>query len=428
MDFEKSLEKYLSKEEIDKLISSFSLTSKHGLLLNTNKISKERFEEEFPNLIRHPFVPNGYIFDKDIYQFGKHIYHEMGCYYLQEPSAMMISYLLNPNSNDILLDMCAAPGGKSVGAALLMNNEGVIVSNDISNSRAAILLNNIERMGIGNTLIINNDISKIYKDYPNYFSKIILDAPCSGSGMFRKDEEMKNDWSINKVEKFAQIQKELILYAYYMLKEGGTLIYSTCSYSYEEDEEIIDYLLRNSDAKLLDVDIDKSMLYQDDKLRYGYHLFPHLFPGEGHYFCLVNKPGHDIEIVYNYKIAHTLDNLDDKYIKKYGDYYFYLPKDVKIKNLHILRYGLKIKERKGKDDIYDYHLAHYLDNSCYINIYNLNKDELISYLKGNTIKTDVDDGMILLTYKDINLSFAKASNNLIKNHFPKYLRNKNYLL
>ena len=236
MDFETSLTKYLTKQEIKKLIESFSNEEKKAIYLNKVKMSEEKLLELFPNLKPHPVVPNGYLYDKNEYELGKKIYHELGAYYIQEPSAILVAHFLDAKPGEKVLDLCAAPGGKTIQTALKMQNEGLIIANDLSKSRANILLSNIERLGISNTVVTSYDFKEFYKDFIGFFDKIILDAPCSGSGMFRKSEEMKNDWTYEKVLKNAAIQKELILMCYSMLKEGGTLVYSTCSYSFEEEQ------------------------------------------------------------------------------------------------------------------------------------------------------------------------------------------------
>ena len=427
MNFKEHLKKYLNDEQINDLIESFKEEDKHALLLNTKKITKEKFKKQFPNIIEHPFVENGFYYDKKEYEFGKHIYHEMGVYYLQEPSAMIVASLLNAKQNDVVLDMCSAPGGKAIQTALKMENTGVIIANDLSNQRCSILLNNIERMGISNTLISNNDFSKIYKNYQNDFDKIILDAPCSGSGMFRKDDKMIADWSIEKVHRFSLIQKELIDIAFSMLKQGGTLVYSTCSYSYEEDEEVVRFLLeKNEDAKI--IQIEKNDKFYVDKSGLGIHLFPHLFEGEGHYICLISKGDKSENLNETTPHTRTIESLQNGNKKQFGNTFFSLPIDVKTKGLNIVRYGLKIGELKGKDLIYSYHLSHsvdYYEHACAI------KEGLLgAYVKGESIpnENNFKNGMILITYNGIPLSFGKVVNNIIKNHYPNYLRYKSNIL
>ena len=425
MNFENHLKKYLNPKEISDLISSFAQEDKHALLLNTKKMDEKTFKTYFPNIKKHPFVENGFYYDKNEYELGKHIFHEMGVYYLQEPSAMIVSSLLNPKPNDIVLDMCSAPGGKCIQAALKMQNSGAIIANDLSNQRCSILLNNIERMGISNTIITNNDFSKIYQNYQNYFDKIILDAPCSGSGMFRKDDKMLNDWSIQKVYKFAEIQKQLIAIAFYMLKEGGTLVYSTCSYSFEEDEEVVQYLLDNFDNALIE-NIPSSEYFYKSNTALGIHLFPHKFNGEGHYICLITKGEKNEQNTQNINNIRTISSIKSTNLKQFGTTNFSLPVDIKTKGLNIIRYGCKISEIKGKDEIYSYHLSHALDACEYT--CDLKESFARTYARGETIPNEQNhaNGMILLTYKNIPFSFGKVVNNTIKNHFPTYLKNKTF--
>lgn len=424
MEFYEHLHSYLNNEEINRLKESLELNDRHAVLLNIKKMSDEKFLSLFPHVIPHPFVKHAYLYDKNEYPLGKSIYHDLGCFYLQEPSAMLPSFFLNPKEGETVLDLCAAPGGKSVQASFLMNNKGVIISNDLSRNRCSLILENVERLGIGNIIITNNDFSKIYKQYLSYFDRIILDAPCSGSGMFRKDDKMMEDWSINKVNKFGEIQKELILYAYSMLKEGGTMVYSTCSFSKEEDEDVIQYLLDNSDALLLDLP-KSELLYINQSQPYGVHTFPYLFPGEGHYICLIKKPGVlKEEIPSNNKLKKNKygKDIDDacEYVYRFGDTLFGLSKESKTNGLNIIRQGVKIGEI-GKDFIkFDYHFAHYVD--AFTTTFELNNTELEKYFAGETINQKVNKGYVLLRYENINVDITKSDGNIIKNHLPKVLR------
>ena len=426
-EFISHLRSYLSENDINSLLDSLKEKNVNGLILNKEKMNEETLLSLFPNIKKHPIVPYAYIFDKDEYQLGKSIYHELGCFYIQEPSAILVSYLLNPNENDTVLDLCAAPGGKTIGASLLMNNKGLIISNDLARDRTFILQENVQRMGRGNIVITNNDFVNIYQHYLNYFTKIILDAPCSGSGMFRKEDKMVDDWSLNKVYKFSLTQCQLIDICYEMLAIGGTMVYSTCSYSYEEDEMVIKHLLEHTDAEIIPIPSRKQ--YYESKDHLGIHLFPHLFSGEGHYICLIKKPG---EIKYHNKLA-TYKNkelpkdISAFDIKNFNNVLFGLPTLFTYKKLNIIQYGLKIGEIFSKGTNYDYHLSHYL--SSFVNEIDLNKEEITKYLNGEeiNINENKNKGNILIKYQGISLDFSKINGNIIKNHYPKKLRKKDIL-
>ena len=419
MDFLSHLSKYLNQEEINKLDSSLKGKSEHALLLNTKKMSEEILLSLFPHVRKHPIVKNAFLYDKDEYDLGKSVFHALGCFYLQEPSAMVPAFLLNAQEGDVVLDLCAAPGGKSVQSSLLMNNQGLIISNDIAKNRAFAISENAERLGLGNLLITNNDFSLIYQNYLNFFDKIILDAPCSGSGMFRKEDKMMLDWSYQKVMKYAAIQKELISMSYQMLKPGGKMVYSTCSFSYEEDEEVIDYLLKNSDAQIEEMP-ESSLFFKKGN---GVHLLPSLFPGEGHYICLIKKPG-------EFKVSKKEEKVSTKYkiatpythIEKFGDYLYTMSEMVSIKKLNVIRYGAKVGEVIKQDIKFDHHYAHFIDS--FERAKEITFEELLRYYQGECLNSDVPKGDVLLKYQGINVDIARSDGRIIKNHLPKGLRRK----
>ena len=416
MTFKEHLKKYLNEEEISKLFDSLNESDKHALLLNTNKMSEEKLLSFYPHLEKHPIVKNGYLYDKNEYQLGKSIFHELGAFYLQEPSAMLVSYLLDPKPNQIVLDLCAAPGGKTVQASYLMDDTGLIVSNDLSYPRAKIIKENAERLGLGNLLIVSNDFANLYHKYLNTFDAIIIDAPCSGSGMFRKNDLMKDDWSYNKVLKFAEIQKELISYAYKMLKQGGKLIYSTCSFSYEEDEEVCRYLLDNSDAEV--IPFESNLYFYQSKDKLGIHLFPYLFPGEGHYICLFKKPGELKPCEEKGKNKGQL--YEGKHLHKYGEVSYLTNIDLDIKGLNVIRNGVKLGEILKDDIKYDIHYARNI--RLFKNELEISKEDTIKYLKGESLDIVYPKGYVLLKYQDVSIDIAKSDGRIIKNRYPKYLR------
>ena len=421
MEFSEHLKSYLSNEEIDKLMDSLKEQSLHAVLLNPKKMSDEEFLKLYPEVTKHPIVAHAYIYKKELYNLGKSIYHTLGCFYLQEPSAMVPAYLLNAEEDDVILDMCAAPGGKTIQSSFLMKGKGLIVSNDLSKPRTFSIVENIERLGIGNVVITNNDLSLIYNKYLNTFDKIILDAPCSGSGMFRKEDKMAEDWSYNKVLKFAETQKELIMYAYEMVKPGGVIAYSTCSFSMEEDEDVIEYLLSKTDAEIINLD-NNPLFYINKKKTFGIHLLPSIFPGEGHYICLIKKPGNSVkkenkEVIELKKQKFSLTN-----IYRFGDYIFGLNYPYSFKYFNVIRLGVKIGEDIKGDIKYDYHYAHYIDS--FEKTYSLQSNELQKYFNGETINVALEKGVYLLTFDGKNVDLAKSDGRILKNHFPKGLRHK----
>lgn len=425
MDFVEHLKKYLSDNEINELLKSLlEKEDKHALVLNQEKMKTEDFLREFPNVTPHPIVPNCFIYDKNNYPFGKMIYHEMGIYYILEPCSALVSYLLNPQKDDLILDVAASPGGKSIHSSILMKNEGLIISNEIQTQRSFILSSNVERMGRKNIVVTNNTIDDFLPSYQNTFSKIILDAPCSGSGMFRKLDAMKQDWTYAKVTSLSSLQKDLILKAYQLLSRGGRLVYSTCSFSYEEDEEVIQYLLNQTDAKLCN--IEDNVLFYKSTSKIGIHLFPNLFPGEGHYICLIEKPLIEENIKSNksqidkYNDIRKLCNIENGFIYNHEKTFYYLNHYFNLKGLHLIRGGLKLgnNEKYGFD--YDHALSHYLHS--FKNEVELSYDEAKKYIKGEQLIKNVKDGYILLKYNHVSLGFGKANKNKINNKYPKGLR------
>ena len=418
MDFETHLEKYLPKQEIDKLINSFNDKEQKALYLNTEKMSNEQFEHLFPLVKKHPIVKNAYLYDKDVYDFGKLDYFDLGVYYIQEPSAMLVSYFLNPNENDLVLDLCAAPGGKTFMSSRLMNNKGQIIANDLSKSRAQILLSNVERMGLKNVIVSSLDFVNYYPLFIEKFDKIILDAPCSGSGMFRKDEKMKLDWSMQKVYANANIQSSLISMCAKMLKKGGKLIYSTCSYSYEEDEEIIiNFLNEHNDFHLIDINQNNPLFFQSNDLIGSIHLFPYLYPGEGHFICLLQKDGNANKTIFN-NINYQRNCINENNKKVIENYIINTNINEKFLS-KCLRPGYFISTQTKDNIIPSHHFAKSVNDFQYIN---LNDEQYKKYIHGDSFPFEEKNGFYVAKYQNINAGIVKIVDKIIKNYYPKGLR------
>ena len=290
-------EKYINNmkdllgDEYEEYISSFSEPRLYGLRVNTAKISVEDFLKISPfKLTPIPWISNGFYYSEED-KPAKHPYYFAGLYYLQEPSAMTPAYVLPVESGDKVLDLCAAPGGKSTELGAKLKGTGLLVSNDISASRAKALLKNIEVFGLGNVLVTCEYPEKLKERFSGFFDKILVDAPCSGEGMFRKDSKLIKSWESQGPEYFAPIQKGILKAAADMLKEGGYLLYSTCTFSKEEDEDnIFEFLNEREDFEL-------EHIYEYEGFVRGYgmedaiRLFPHHLKGEGHFVALLRKKG-----------------------------------------------------------------------------------------------------------------------------------------
>lgn len=419
-EFKQHLSIYLEDSEINQLIESLENERLQGLLLNVDRCSEQLLLKYFPQLIKHEFIKNAYIYNPKEIHPGKHFLFNSGAYYLQDLSAMLVAYFLDINDGDIVADLCSAPGGKTYQAAI-KNKHALVIANDISGLRAKDLASNIERFGLSNVIVANEDALVLIKKAPYLFDKIILDAPCSGSGMFRKNDLMIKDWSLNKVLKYQSIQKELIITSYNHLKPGGQLIYSTCSFSYEEDEAVIEYLLANTDAKT--INLPDHHRFTNSKIVPGsIHLFPHKFEGDGHYICLVTKPGNIEKNTLTSPRINRFGSFDLQLeIYQKNQHYFGLMTNIKLP-FNLVRAGIFLGEKRGKITIYNHHLSLYLPPSL---SQSLDQAEKEKYLRGETfINRSFPDGYYPVSFEGINLGFVKVKDGYVKNHYPKGLRTR----
>ena len=437
MDFKEHLYSFMNREEADKLLSSFNNAPFSSF--KTNFIKCENLIDLLSNTSLKPLkhVNRAFYYDKSIDELGKDILFYAGAYYIQEPAAMLAESLLQIKEHEKVLDMCAAPGGKSFNALLSLNNTGLLVCNDIHPIRSKILSSNIEKYGFKNTIVLNDNSSN-YKKYFNYFfDKIILDAPCSGSGMFRKDDFAIKDWSIDKVMKCKEIQLSLLEDAYEMLKGKGRLLYSTCSYSIQENEEvIIEFLNKHSDMKLLNIELNK--LYNDSiGITGGLRLYPSKYDGEGQVMFILEKQNDDQYFYKNKKsknikldreVGNFLDSLNYEYktskvLTLRNQFYIYDFEDIDLSKANVLRYGLHLGYIENGRFIPSHSLAMVNDISKE-NFIELNKEQTTDYMQGLTVEVNNSNkkGYAVASYKGLALGFVKQVNNTLKNHLPKGLR------
>lgn len=428
MCFEESLKKYLSNEEINNLISSFTKERSYCLLINTNKTDIDTLKKYFKTLTPHPFIPNAYYYDGTKDFPGKSFLFDNGAYYIIDASSLLVSHFLEFDDNDLVLDLCAAPGGKSI-SSLLKSKKIMAICNDLNKNRAFLMSQNFERLGISNAIVTSNDFTKIHQNFKNVFDKIILDAPCSGSGMFRKNEDMQKDRSIEKVNRCAKTQKELIEIAFNMLKDGGILSYSTCSFNYEENEEVIlDFLKSHQDAKLLSLPHFEGE-YRSKTLKEAIHLFPSLYNGEGMFICQIQKNNGLLEGFPSKKTTFKTKssyqkafNLNFNFEECINNKIYLYDINLNLSSLYIINKGLLLGELKGNILVPSFHLAHFLSP---LNSINLDDNEFKLYIHGDSFKYNkkiLKDGFYVVSYDNINLGFIKSVNNTFKNFYPKGLR------
>ncbi|MBP5461122.1 MAG: RsmB/NOP family class I SAM-dependent RNA methyltransferase, partial [Lachnospiraceae bacterium] len=266
--YEKRMREQLGESEFQAYEACLTKRARSALRVNTRKITTEAWNALSPFTMRRvPWISNGYYYD-DTDAPSKHPYYYAGLYYLQEPSAMTPANLLPIEPGDRVLDVCAAPGGKSTELAAKLQGTGLLVANDISASRAKALLKNLEVFGATNVLVISEETNKLTGRFAGFFDKILVDAPCSGEGMFRKQPAIIKNWEQYGTEYYTSLQKSILPNAVAMLKPGGMLLYSTCTFSALEDEETVAWLLRECpEMELLPV-IPEGR--EDDYAGYGF--------------------------------------------------------------------------------------------------------------------------------------------------------------
>lgn len=414
---------YLDKSEIDKLEDEMNKPLKYkGLLINPKRINPAVLFEEFSSVQKDLTNPNFYTYSIDEDSPGKHILHSAGAYYMLDRSSMIVSKYLDPKKRELVLDMCAAPGGKTISYAL-KNPHALIIANDFSAKRAIELSGNVERMGIANVIVTNFQPSYFLENFSSYFDKIILDAPCSGTGMFRKESKMKEDWSYQKTLKLLPLQDQLLETGYKLLARGGSLSYSTCSFLKEEDEDRVEALLRkHSDLKVEPIPMEEG--YFGGTIDGTIHLFPHIYKGEGHFLAKIKKDGktpnlNTVERERDFKPELGLYSF--KYNSEKHALPYYLNSLIQIK---ALRMGLKLTNNsKYSKCPHDHALSRYLSSAGSIS---LTETEAEKYLKGQELfhPCDKADGYYPVSYLNVNIGYVNKKGSKLKNCYPKGLRKK----
>ncbi len=483
--FKNRMRELLSEEEFEDFCSDFDGVEERHRCLRINRLKvhgktdNNRIFESIKDktkkceFIRVPWEEDGYYYDANLTP-GKHPYHEAGLYYIQEPSAMAPVHFLDPMPGERVLDLCAAPGGKSTQIACRMRGNGILVTNEINRDRAKILSLNIERLGITNALVLNEDPDNLVDRFEGYFDKILVDAPCSGEGMFRKNDNATSEWSAENVQLCATRQSHILEMAARMLRPGGRMVYSTCTFAPEENEEnVYRFLMNNSDFHVVKVQVTDGMEYgrrelidrsafkeNNDKAYeeagYSVRLWPHRVSGEGHFLCVFKRdgdedrrspksfvPGGRIKPASSDVTALFKEFMKETCMREsviaggvffsFGDQLYLCPEDMpSINGLKVLRPGLHLGTiKKGRFEP-SHALAlslDYRDVDLFINI-SSESQQIRQFLNGQSLRLSGEEnedlrdkkGWCLVCCDGYSIGWAKLSNGMLKNHYPKGLR------
>ena len=438
--------KAILQDEYEDFLKGYDRTRHYGLRVNRTKLDAKSFEKMSTYELQPvPWIDNAFEYEDNVSP-AKHPYYFAGMYYLQEPSAMTPANLLPIEPGDRVLDLCAAPGGKATELGAKLNHTGLLVANDISNSRAKALLKNIELFGIPNVLVTSEPPEKLAEKFPAFFDKILIDAPCSGEGMFRKNPGMMKDWETYGPKHYSELQRSIVPHAIRMLKPGGMLLYSTCTFSPEENEGSVRFML-DLDPDLEVVEIPnryegfapgRPELIENgtEDLKNCVRIWPHKMNGEGHFIALLRKKdrGDAVQRQVRPKKEKALPPLLEEFMKDCSypvsgndieiqeDRVYLMPEG--IKGLRFLRSGLLLgtltKDRFEPSQAF----AMVLKKDQYKAVIDLSSldHRVIRYLKGETI--EVDDlplkrqkGWQLVCVDGYPLGWGKLVNGSLRNKY-----------
>lgn len=464
--------------EYEEFLASFDHEKYQALRLNPLKggalgkqsddigVIEDKLQETF-HLQPVPWSKNGYYYEKED-QPGKHPWHEAGLYYIQEPSAQAVVTMLSPQPGERILDLCAAPGGKSTQAASAMAGEGLLITNEIHPARAKILSENVERMGIRNACVLNETPEHLADIFEEYFDRILVDAPCSGEGMFRKNEVASEEWSPENVQLCADRQDGILECAARMLVPGGRLVYSTCTFAPAENEGSISrFLAKHEEFEIVPIDkealgipegcdgMSDSVENPAPGIEGTLRLWPHKLKGEGHYAAALQKRG-ELPQGYHPVGATGLEkgipakNLtkdwteyfafakeifsDTSVVGKqlcdpesgflaFGDNLYAMPEELPaVKGLKVMRPGLHLGTLKKNRFEPAHALALALQPEDVKHVWDLTVEEAAAYLKGQTFAAEGEKGWYLICVDGISLGWGKLAGGIMKNHYPKGLR------
>jgi NOL1/NOP2/sun family putative RNA methylase len=419
-----------------------------GFRLNTMKPQATTMLAKFgPDKMPAPYASNAYIGEVK----GKSLLHQAGYVYSQEPSAMIVATIADAQPGEKVLDLCAAPGGKTTQLASQMQGKGLLISNEIFTKRAKILSENVERWGMRHVVVTNHAPQELTPHFPHFFDKIVVDAPCSGEGMFRKDPVAIAEWQEDTPSQCAQRQKEILAEAVAMLKPGGQLIYSTCTFAPEEDEAIIEWLVKNYPFSIEPISLENVSHGRPEwgdvaGIERTIRLWPHKNQGEGHFAAKLTYHGIETSAPKAKKpkkpktrgseIDATTQGLWKDFQKTYpfleketgklqllGDQLWLVPKQLSsLAGLRVVRPGLHIGTVKKKRIEPSFALAMTIQEGDQAPFLTIDLEQWQKYVAGETIMLPGNAGWVILRVEEIPVGFGKQVQGVVKNFFPKGLR------
>lgn len=447
--FEENFKNLMTLGEFESFKASFEEKRHYGLRINTLKLTPEAFLKLADrNMDPIPWVPQGFFYGEGE-SFGKHPFYHAGLYYIQEPSAMMPAQVLYPMPGEKVLDLCAAPGGKTTHLGSLMKNEGLLVTNDISPKRVKALVKNVELMGLTNAFVVNETPERLAGVYPEFFDKILLDVPCSGEGMFRKDREAVQSYTRYKSDECVALQREIFKSAYAMLKPGGSLVYSTCTFNPDENERNIEYFTQNYELAVERIEpvggFEPSRaqwsLSGDEALSGGLRLWPHKARGEGHFVCRLKKGGQqkkeeEDQVAEDYTskdaqlAAKAFFNFADENLNTLKEGIYHLRGTSLYRLPPFMREVPRVKWDKAGLYLGEYQKGRFEPSQSLIMAssphdfrrtvrFSREDQRVIRYLKGETLFTEGEKGFTAVLMDHFPLGWGKQDAGMLKNLYPK---------
>lgn len=434
----------LSAEDLEKFRNEYNKAAFRGVRVNTLKCSTDKFLSLVPEITSEdvtPFCKDGFYIREDSCFGGNHPLHHAGAVYFQEPSAMSAVSVLDVQKGDIVLDLCAAPGGKSTQIASALCGEGLLWSNEIVKNRANILLSNIERLGVNNAVVSSTDPDTLCSALEGVFDKILVDAPCSGEGMFRRDKSAFDEWSVEHSDSCSVRQLKILNSAKKALRPGGILVYSTCTFSYAENEGVIEkFLEENPDFELIDCEEKFGRRTLSGK---ACRIYP-MDGGEGHFAAKLRKKCDSDYYVSVYAKAEPTDKKKIPSVVKeffadtffdtsvyerlmlHGDNVYILPEDCpELKGTGVVRAG--VLAGAVKKSYFEPHHALFMasDKENIKRVVDLSVDDprVKKFLHGEEISVEDNiKGYTAVAVEGITVGFGKVSSGMLKNKYPKGLR------